>query len=89
MSYKYYRIKEKYQGYKGERFFQYDPEYDNVLQVCLHIGQVKKGRAHCYGIYRIARISFLANYKGMSYVERIPKSEFKKQFKLIVKLLKP
>lgn len=89
MKYKYYRIKEKYRDYKGERFFRYHPEDEDVLQVCFHYGKVKRGKAHCIGIYRIARLSFLSNYKGMSYVERIPKSEFMKHFNIIVKSLKP
>ncbi|RLD57082.1 MAG: hypothetical protein DRI97_06150 [Bacteroidetes bacterium] len=89
MSYKYYRVKKKYLGYRGERYFQFDPDNDYAIQICIHQGRVKKGRAHTYGIYRISRNTFLANYKGMGMVERIPKSEFKKHFILMIKVLKP
>lgn len=89
MSYKYYRVKGKYQGYRGERYFRFDPMEDHATQVLVNQGQIKKGRAHTYGVYMISRGTFLTNYLGMGYVEVIPKSEFKKWFKIIVKTMKP
>lgn len=87
MKYRYYRVKQKRTAYRGSRFFRYDPDQDHVLQICVYPGKVKKGRAHTWGVYLISRTSFLTNYKGMDYLEKIPKSEFKKQFKALIKLM--
>lgn len=89
MKYRYYRVKQKRTAYRGSRFFRVNPDEDHVLQICIYPGKVKKGRAHTYGIYLISRLTFLANYKAMDYVEKIPKSEFRKQFKYIVDLMNP
>lgn len=54
----------------SDRYFKVDVTENNVVQVVLNGGKIKKGRPHCFGIYRLAMSTFTANY--LYYLGRRP-----------------
>lgn len=58
-----------------------------MIQVCISTGEAKKGRGNIFGIYKISRMTFMANYLAMSYAIPCGIAEYKKNFNRVLKLL--
>lgn len=88
----YYKIKEEKQFHKGDRYFKVKMHATHVTQVCIHSGEVKKGRNNNPGITLVTMQTFLSNYYTVApqiqYTERCSASEFKKAFEQTVNRLK-
>jgi hypothetical protein len=86
--YEYYKIMPAKTQWWGRRYFRYLPEAESVLSVVHDSGDLKKGRASLVGVYRIARLGFLANYKAVNKIQSISKQEFDQAFKTAVTLVR-
>ena len=76
----YYKIKPKYQGYKGERYFKVDYNEDLVVQVVVHTGTDRgKGKNSAIGVYTIQRLTFYSNYLAIPLVDKVTKATFEKK----------
>lgn len=84
----FFRVKADRQEYLGERYFRYNVISEKVIQVCLGVGQIKKGKSNNIGIYMIHKMSFVSNYLSMNYVEIIPKKTYDKMFSKASDMLK-
>ena len=84
----YFKIVKDRQEYLGNRYFKVDWSSDHIVQVCVHPGEPKRGRASNFGVYLISKQTFLSNYMPLNYVEPCTKGQFEKQFDTVVKLIK-
>jgi len=76
----YFKIKPKYQGYKGERYFKVDYNEDLVVQVVVHTGTDRgKGKNAAIGVYTIQRLTFFSNYLAINLVDKVTKVTFDKK----------
>jgi len=76
----YFKIKPKYQGYKGERYFKVDYNEDLVVQVVVHTGTDRgKGKNAAIGVYTIQRLTFFSNYLAINLVDKVKKVTFDKK----------
>lgn len=80
MSWQYFKVKADRVEYLGERYFKFDVQSEKVVQVCMSVGDVKKGKSNTFGTYLIHRMTFLTNYMAMGYVEAITKKQYDKMF---------
>jgi len=85
--YHYWKIVQSRNEYLGIRYFKVDMNSEAVIQICVSVGETKKGRGHTFGIYVIDRMTFFSNYLGMGYAEPCDAKEYKKEFKRIVTYL--
>lgn len=83
----YYKIKKNRRDFLGERYFKYNDFAEKVIQVCVHPGDVKKGKSNTFGIYLIHRLTFLSNYFKY-YIQPCTKAEYNKNFNKVLKMLK-
>ncbi len=88
MSVEYYKTSENRWDYLGLRYFKFNNISDNTVQVCVTTGDVKKGKSNTFGVYLIAKMTFLTNYYMQPYVEKCSKREYEKAFKKVIELLK-
>ena len=84
----YFKIKKEKQEYHGVRYFKHIDYCDKVVQVCIFNGDVKKGKSNTFGVYLIARLTFLTNYLAMGYAVICTKREYDKNFDKAFKMLK-
>jgi len=84
----YYRVIKERRDYKGDRYFKFNPMSDKVVQVCVNHGEDKRGRTNSFGICLIHRMTLLANYLSIGYVESCTKAEYDKNFNKVLKMLK-
>lgn len=87
---RYYAIKKDCFSFHGERYFKVDFTKKIVVNVCVHSGEIKKGRPYVYGAYIIAYNSFIGNYfwdKGR-YVDEITNALFEEKFNEVTNRLK-
>jgi len=85
----YFKVVKNRTEYKGVRYFEFDPQSEKVVQVVVNTGETKKGKTNLVGISYISRITFIANYLSMGYVEKCPKKVYRHNFDIVVKMLKP
>lgn len=85
---KYFKINPTRHEYLGERYFRFDPDSEKVVQVCLTVGEVKKGKSNTFGIYLIGRMTFFSNYYAMNYAIECTKKEYDKHFNKVLFMLK-
>lgn len=83
INYQYFRITDDRQKWLGNRYFKVDMAIDHVVQVCVSVGETKKGRGHTFGVYLISRMTFFANYLAMQYAVPCTKTEYNKNFKKV------
>ena len=88
MTTRFIKTLERVHEYKGIRFFKINDENGSGIQVCLHQGEIKKGRANCYGITRVSRVSIFGNYVGPGYTEDCDQKEFDLAFEVCVQHLR-
>lgn len=85
---KFYKVKPDKQAWLGNRYFRFNFETEKVTQVCINVGEsVKKGKSNTIGIYFIHKTTLMCNYMSMNYLIPASKSEFKKKFDMVVKML--
>lgn len=86
-TWQYYRMTKKHREYKGDRFFKVSRKSDQCINVLAKIGEPRRGRNSCPGIYVIGWLTFLSNYLAPGYVEQCSELEYETNFKNTVKLL--
>ena len=84
----YFKVKKERIEYLGERYFKFNYNTEKVIQVCLTVGDVKKGKSNTYGVYLIHRMTFFSNYLATSYIEPCTKNEYEKQFNKVFNMLR-
>lgn len=79
--------------YKGERCFRVKFNIDDiediavqVIQVCVSQGEVKRGRANTFGIYKVSWSSITSNY-AYANMTKCSKKLYTKLFKQVLKRL--
>ena len=86
--FEFYKIKSDKVNWRGERYFKFRWNSNEVLQVCLEINNdTKRGKGHYVGIYKISRVSLFTNWYPQ-YVEICSENEFNIAFEKAVTLLK-
>lgn len=85
--FQYYRVQKSRREYKGERYFRYHPNHEQVTQVCVYPGEVKKGRGNLTGVYLMDRGGFVMNWMAPPYLEPITKSTYDKNFNKVISFL--
>jgi hypothetical protein len=80
MDYSYFKVAKSRQKFLGERYFKLDATSEAVVQVCVTAGETKKGRGNTFGIYKISRMTFLANYYAYKYAIPCTKAEYQTNF---------
>lgn len=83
----YFKTKPERIEYLGERYFKFSYNDDKTIQVCLSVGDVKKGKSNTFGVYLISKMTFLSNYFVTGYILPITQDEYEEQFKKVVKML--
>lgn len=87
LPFEYYKVKEKYIKYKGDRYFKFKWNSDKITQVCLETNNdTKRGKGHYVGIYRITRSTMFSNWYP-NYVESCTEKEYNDAFNKAIKLL--
>jgi len=86
-SIQYFKTKPERIEYLGERYFKFSFSDDKTVQVCLSVGDVKKGKSNTFGVYLISKMTFLSNYFVTGYILPITQKEYEDQFQKVVKLL--
>jgi len=84
----YYKMDKKRQEWLGVRYFRFNPNCDKVIQVCVGVGETKRGKSNTFGIYLIERLTFFTNYLAMGYAVPCTKKEYDNYFDKVLKLLK-
>lgn len=82
----YYRVRDEYMSFYGERYFKVDYDNYKVINVCINGGEIKKGRPYMYGAYNISYSSFTSNYfwdKG-KYMQEITVEIFEEKYKEVI-----
>jgi hypothetical protein len=86
--FEYYKVKQKVIAQRGDRYFKFKWNSDHVLQICLEINnEVKKGKGHYVGIYKISRITMMSNWYP-NCVESCTEQEFNEAREKAIELLK-
>jgi hypothetical protein len=86
--FEFYKVKDEQINWKGERYFKFQWNSNNVLQVCLEINnETKRGKGHYVGIYKISRLTMFSNWYP-NYVVPCQELEFNEAFEKAIKLLK-
>jgi hypothetical protein len=88
VKFQYYKITPVRKEYLGIRYFKFEPNVQEVIQVCYTPGDTKKGRSNTPGITVISSITFFSNYLTAGYCTLCSKAEYDKHFDTVVKLLK-
>lgn len=73
---------------RGKRFFREDPKNDDLVQVTVDAGSIKRGRGNLVGITRITKSTFSANYYYPGYVSECSKKEYDAAFTLVTNSLR-
>jgi len=85
--FEFYKIKSDMASWRGQRFFKFKNDSKDVLQVCLEINNdIKKGKGHYVGVYKISRVTFFSNWFP-NYIESSSESEFNEAFERAIKIL--
>jgi len=71
----------------GSRFFKYDMQNRDVLQVCFGSGEPRRGKGNNIGIYYIHNTTFLTNYFGPGYIEPIEQAQYEEKLSMMVAAL--
>lgn len=83
----YFKVREQRHEYLGERYFKLNMYDEKVVQVCLTVGDIKKGKSNTFGVYLISKLTLVSNYMAQNYIEPCSKKEYEKQFKKVVGML--
>jgi hypothetical protein len=87
--YQYVKVAKERRDYLGEKYFRFNFNEDTVVQVCMNPGSItRRGKSNIIGVYVISKMTLLANYLGMSYVEQCTKEEFDQKFDEVINFLK-
>ncbi len=84
----YLKTVESRKEYLGERYFKTSNSSFECIQVCVTTGDLKKGRAHTFGVYVISKLTLMANYVAMGYAIPTTEKEYKKAFNKVIEYLK-
>jgi len=83
----YFKVIDSRQDYLGERYFRFNIHSEKIVQICKGVGEIKKGKSNTFGIYLVHRMTFMANYLSMGYLEPITKARYNKEFKQTILML--
>lgn len=83
----YFKVKQERKEYLGERYFKFNFNSEKVVQVCLTVGDVKKGKSNTFGVYLVHKMTLFSNYLAPNYIEPCTRKEYERQFKKVVQLL--
>ena len=84
----FYKISSERQKYLGVRFFKWNPNTKEVIQVCVAAGDLKRGKGSNFGIYTIGQTTFFSNYLAMGYAIPCAFSAYDEAFKKVLSFLK-
>lgn len=84
----YYKITKDRQHYIGIRYFKFNWNEEQVVQVIVFPGEEKRGKGPNFGICLISKLNFMANYLGSQKVVPATLKEYKTNFDKVVKALK-
>lgn len=84
----FYVIRADRREYLGVRFFQWNPNSGEVIQVCLTQGEPRRGRSNNFGIYQISQLTFFSNYMAMGYAVPCKEHLYREAFKRVLDCLK-
>lgn len=84
----FYQISQTRREYLGIRFFRWNPNSGEVVQVCVTSGEPRRGRANNFGIYHITQVTFFQNYLALQYAIPCKESQFREAFSKVLDVLK-
>lgn len=86
---RFFKVPEKWQKEKGEKFFKWDTNGSDVTLVIVNGPETKKGNKHnSRGVQQIDAKTLLVKYLVGDYVESVPAEEYEKNFNKVVNFLK-
>lgn len=86
---RFYKIPEKWQKVKGEKFFKWDTSGSEVTLVVVNGPETSSGQKHnSKGVQLIDAKTLMAKYLIGDYAEPVPAEEYEKNFNQVVNFLK-